>query len=220
MRAVRRVEGVVAVLDRPNVDTDQIVPKQFLKRTARSGYGPFLFYDWRYRGAPAELPDGDEAAFVASLVENPDFELNRPEWRGAPILLTGRNFGCGSSREHAVWALEDWGVRAVVAPSFSDIFRANALHVGLVPVVVEEPTVRRWMAIATSNPETVGVVDVAGDWIEIAQERRPLGLDPETRERLVQGLDEIGLTLRWLGAIEAYERRRPRWLPVTTPHDD
>jgi 3-isopropylmalate/(R)-2-methylmalate dehydratase small subunit len=216
MRAVRRVEGVVAVLDRPNVDTDQIIPKQFLKRVARSGYGPFLFYDWRYRDAPAELPLDDEAAFVAGLVENPEFELNRAEWRHAPILLAGRNFGCGSSREHAVWALEDWGVRAIVAPSFSDIFRSNALQVGLVPARVDEPVVRRWMEAARSRPGLTGVVDVEAGLVEIAGESVPLDLPADARERLLRGLDDIGLTLERGEAIAAFEARRPRWMPSTT----
>jgi 3-isopropylmalate/(R)-2-methylmalate dehydratase small subunit len=133
-----RLVGVAAPLDRPNVDTDQIIPKQFLKRIERSGYGPFLFYDWRYQG------DG--------VTENPDFELNREPWRHAPVLLAGRNFGCGSSREHAAWALEDYGVRAVIAPSFSDIFRSNALKIGLLPVQLPEEVVARWMDLAREEP--------------------------------------------------------------------
>ncbi|HEV7464843.1 MAG TPA: 3-isopropylmalate dehydratase small subunit, partial [Candidatus Dormibacteraeota bacterium] len=138
MEPFTRFAGVAAPLDRPNVDTDQIIPKQFLKRIERSGYGPFLFYDWRYQG------DG--------VTENPDFELNRAPWRHAPVLLAGRNFGCGSSREHAAWALEDYGVRAVIAPSFSDIFRSNALKIGLLPVQLPEEVVARWMDLAREEP--------------------------------------------------------------------
>ena len=152
MQPFTRVSGIAAPLDRPNVDTDQIIPKQFLKRIERSGYGPFLFYDWRYRG------DG--------VTENPDFELNREPWRNAPILLAGRNFGCGSSREHAAWALEDYGVRAVIAPSFSDIFRSNSLKIGLLPVQLPEEVVARWMDVAREEPGMEATVDLEQGYVE------------------------------------------------------
>ena len=198
MQPFVRVEGVAAVLDRPNVDTDQIIPKQFLKRIERSGYGPFLFNDWRY---------GEDGA------ENPDFELNRPEWRHAPILLAGRNFGCGSSREHAVWALEDYGVRAVIAPSFGDIFFNNSLRSGLLPVRLPEEVVARWMDAAREQPGLTAVVDLERGVVEMCGESHPIDVDAESRRRLLGGLDEIALALQLSDAIAAHEERRPAWLP-------
>jgi 3-isopropylmalate/(R)-2-methylmalate dehydratase small subunit len=191
MKAVRVVEGRVAVLDRPDVDTDQMVPKQFLKRIERTGYGDFLFYDWRFD------EDGNE---------RPGFELNRPEFRGATVLLVGRNFGCGSSREHAAWALQDYGIDAVVAPSFSDIFRTNAGKNGLLAVTLPEEEVARLMEgvdLDTGSEMTVDLercVVVAPDGREI-----PFAFDEATRHRLLNGLDEIGLTLQHENAIAAYE---------------
>jgi 3-isopropylmalate/(R)-2-methylmalate dehydratase small subunit len=202
MQPFTRVQGIAAPLDRPNVDTDQIIPKQFLKRIERSGYGPFLFFDWRYQG------DG--------VTENPDFELNRDPWRHAPILLAGRNFGCGSSREHAAWALEDYGVRAVIAPSFSDIFRSNALKIGLLPVALPEEVVARWLDVAREAPGTEAVVDLEKGYVEFAGERRSIELDDDARERLVGGLDDIALSLRHADAISAYEKQRPERLPTTS----
>jgi 3-isopropylmalate/(R)-2-methylmalate dehydratase small subunit len=187
MKPVRRIEGRVAVLDRADVDTDQIIPKQFLKRIERTGYGEFLSYDW---------------------MKNPSFELRQPEAEGATILLAGRNFGCGSSREHAAWALEDYGFKSVVAPSFGDIFRTNAVKSGLVPVAVagdELGALRR--ALGTRNEL---VVDV-----EALRVRHPDGLtvpfalDPYDQETLVHGLDDIARTLQMEGAISAYEARNP-----------
>jgi 3-isopropylmalate/(R)-2-methylmalate dehydratase small subunit len=201
VRPFTRVTGVAAPLDRPNVDTDQIIPKQFLKRIERSGYGPFLFFDWRYRG------DG--------VTENPGFELNREPWRHAPVLLAGRNFGCGSSREHAAWALEDYGVRAVVAPSFGDIFHSNALKIGLLPIRVPEEVVARWVDAAREAPGLEATVDLEQGFIEFNGERRPVELDEDARERLIGGLDDVALSLRQVEAISAHEARRPEWLPRT-----
>ena len=201
MQAFTRVVGIAAPLDRPNVDTDQIIPKQFLKRIERSGYGPFLFYDWRYQG------DG--------TTENPDFELNRDPWRHAPVLLAGRNFGCGSSREHAAWALEDYGVRAVIAPSFSDIFRSNALKIGLLPVALPEEVVARWLDVAREEPGMEATVDLEQGYVEFNGERRAIELDEDARERLVGGLDDIALSLRHASDIEAFEARRPARMPTT-----
>jgi len=197
-----RVQGIAAPLDRPNVDTDQIIPKQFLKRIERSGYGPFLFYDWRYQG------DGE--------TENPDFELNQEPWRHAPILLAGRNFGCGSSREHAAWALEDYGVRAVIAPSFSDIFRSNALKIGLLPVALPEEVVTRWLDVAREEPGMEATVDLVEGYVEFNGERRAIELDDDARERLVGGLDDIALSLRHADVIAGYEAERPDRLPTTS----
>ncbi len=176
MKAFRSVTSPAVVLDRPDVDTDQIIPKQFLKRIERTGFGEFLFFDWR---------------------KDPDFELNHQQGR---ILLAGRNFGCGSSREHAPWALEDYGFEAIVAPSFGDIFRQNSLKIGLLPVVLPEEQVRELMERARAGEElTVDLEErTAGGF--------PFELDDFTRECLLEGMDEIALTLRDEPAIAAYER--------------
>ena len=191
MKPVRVVTGRVAVLDRPDVDTDQIIPKQFLKRIERTGYGDFLFFDWRFDD------NGDERA---------GFELNRQEFRGARVLLAGRNFGCGSSREHAAWALSNYGFDAVVAPSFGDIFRTNAGKNGLLAVVLPEGEVARLMEsvdLDTGSELTVDLerrVVVGPDGHEV-----PFAFDEATRHRLLNGLDEIALTLGHEDAIAAYE---------------
>jgi 3-isopropylmalate/(R)-2-methylmalate dehydratase small subunit len=191
VKAVRVVEGRVAVLDRVDVDTDQIVPKQFLKRIERTGYGPFAFFDWRY--------DEDGA-------ERPEFELNRPEFAGAKVLLAARNFGCGSSREHAAWALSDYGLEAIIAPSFGDIFRSNAAKNGLLAIVLPEDEVERLMEsvnLDTGSEMTVDLerlVIVAPDGREV-----PFEFDESTRHRLLNGLDDIALTLQHEDAIAIYE---------------
>ncbi|HZT15068.1 MAG TPA: 3-isopropylmalate dehydratase small subunit [Gaiellaceae bacterium] len=187
MRKLPRVEGRVAVLDRPDVDTDQIIPKQFLKRIERSGYGEFLFYDW---------------------MKDPGFELRQPDAEGASILLAGRNFGCGSSREHAAWALEDYGFLAVLAPSFGDIFRTNAVKAGLAPVVVPAAELARVRAAVQDRNELV--VD-----LEALEVRHPSGLrvsfelDPYDQESLVHGLDDIARTLVHEADIAAFEASHP-----------
>lgn len=202
MEPFGRVSGVAAPLDRPNVDTDQVIPKQFLKRIERSGYGPFLFYDWRY------LDDG--------ITDNPDFELNRDPWRHAPVLLAQRNFGCGSSREHAAWALQDYGVRVVIAPSFGDIFFNNALKIGLLPVRLPEEVVARWIDIAQEQPGTAATVDLEQRYVEFNGERHDIVIDDEARTRLLGGLDEVALSLQHDSLIAAYEQQRPAWMPKTT----
>ncbi len=187
--------GRAVSLPRADVDTDQIIPKQFLKRIERTGFGPSLFFDWRY------LADGSP---------NLDFELNRPEAAGASILIAGANFGCGSSREHAPWALAEYGFRAIVAPSYADIFFGNCCQNGLVPVVLPEARVQelfRRAAAATGGYElTVDLVNRRvrdGDGFEAGFE-----MDEYRREMLLQGLDEIGKTLRDEPRIAAFERRR------------
>ena len=184
MKPFRSVTARAAVLDRADVDTDQIIPKQFLKRIERTGYGEFLFFDW---------------------MKQPDFELRRPEYAGAGILLTGRNFGSGSSREHAAWALQEYGFEAVIAPSFGDIFRTNALKIGLVPVVLPEKDVEALMrAVADGGSLTVDLeaqqVSGPGDLVV------PFEFEPFARESLLQGLDDIALTLQREEKITAYER--------------
>ncbi len=194
MEPFRRHTGVVLPLDRADVDTDQIIPKQFLKRVERTGYGEFLFHDWR------RTPDGEPIA---------DFVLNRPEYTGASILVARRNFGCGSSREHAAWALKDHGIRVVIAPSFADIFRGNADQNGLVALTLEEDQVETLMQRAqewapyrlTVDLEERTVSDQDGLEMEFP-------MDDFRRACLLEGLDRIGLTLRHEDAIRAYEERR------------
>ena len=191
MKPLRVVTGRVAVLDRPDVDTDQMVPKQFLKRIERTGYGDFLFYDWRYD------EDGNE---------RPGFELNRPEFRGATVLLAGRNFGCGSSREHAAWAMQDYGFDAVVAPSFGDIFRTNAAKIGMLAITLPESEVDRLIESVDLDTGSVMTVDLERRVIVAPDGRQvPFEFDEATRHRLLNGLDEIGLTLQHEDAIAAYE---------------
>jgi len=193
-----KVTAVAAPLDRVNVDTDQIIPKQFLKRIERTGFGEFAFFDWRYH------EDGRV---------NEAFELNDPGYRGAQILIAGRNFGCGSSREHAPWALNEYGFRAIVAPSFADIFRNNCLQNGMLPVVLPEERVQELMRKAQANPGYRLTVDLEERAVYDEEGfREPFEIDRFVRERLLNGLDDIGLTLKDEGAIEAFEERRPGWL--------
>ncbi|MCZ7589403.1 MAG: 3-isopropylmalate dehydratase small subunit [Gaiella sp.] len=213
MRPLRRVTGRVAVLDRPDVDTDQIIPKQFLKRIERTGFGEFLFYDWRFD------EDGNE---------RPGFELDRPEFRGASILLAGRNFGCGSSREHAAWALQDYGFDAVIAPSFGDIFRINSGKIGMLVIAlpaVEVDGLMESIDLDTGSEMTVDLerrVVVAPDGREV-----PFEFDETLRHRILHGLDEIALTLEHKDAIAAYETahgfsgtsRRSREVPGKATRD-
>lgn len=195
--------GIAVPLKRPNVDTDQIIPKQFLKRVERTGFGQFLFRDWRFR------EDG-------SL--DPNFELNKPGYEGATILLAGRNFGSGSSREHAPWALEDYGFRAIVAPSYADIFYSNCFKNGILPVTLPEAIVDDLMARATERPGYRLTVDL--DRCVVADKEEGdiahFQVDPFRRRCLLDGLDDIGLTLQHEPAVTAYEMRRDSGLPVTT----
>lgn len=203
MQPFVRETGVVVPLDRPNVDTDQIIPKQFLKRIERTGFGQFLFNDWRFR------PDG-------SL--DPDFELNRPGYENGTILLAGRNFGSGSSREHAPWALDDYGFRAIIAPSYADIFYSNCFKNGILPVILPEEVVNDLMARAAERPGYRLTVDLERGVISDEEEGdiASFEVDPFRRHCLLEGLDDIGLTLRHEAAVTAYEQRRSS-LPVTTP---
>jgi 3-isopropylmalate/(R)-2-methylmalate dehydratase small subunit len=193
MKPLRRVTGRAAVLDRVDVDTDQIIPKQFLKRIERSGYGEFLFYDW---------------------MKDPGFELRRPEYEGAAILVAGRNFGCGSSREHAAWALEDAGFRVVLAPSFGDIFHTNAIKSGMAPIEVSEADLDRIKAaVDGENNLTVDLEALEighRDGLAVAFE-----FDAFARHMLIEGLDEIGLTLQRAAAIDAFEEAHPARIDTT-----
>jgi len=187
--------GIVAALDRANVDTDAIIPKQFLKRIERTGFGQFLFFDWRF------LPDG---------ADNPEFELNRPHAAGASILLARRNFGCGSSREHAPWALADYGFRAVIAPTFADIFFNNCFQNGMVPIRLDEADVAelfsRAAAAAAKGQSYRLTVDLKACTVaDDAGFQRSFSVDPFRRQCLLEGLDDIGLSLRHVDEIGAWE---------------
>jgi 3-isopropylmalate/(R)-2-methylmalate dehydratase small subunit len=184
--------GRALPLDRSDVDTDQIVPAEHLKRIERSGFGPFLFAEW---------------------LKDPHFLLNRPEHAGATILLAGANFGSGSSREHAVWALEDAGFRAVIAPSFADIFRNNCGKIGIPAVELPPETVRALTDAVIADPSIQITVDLQELTVTAPGLRRPFEMDPYTRWRLLEGLDDIDLTLRHEGSVAAYEAARPSRLP-------
>jgi 3-isopropylmalate/(R)-2-methylmalate dehydratase small subunit len=184
LKAIETITGPVSVLDRDDVDTDQIIPKQFLKRVERTGFGQYLFFDW---------------------AKEPGWDLPRN-----PILVAGRNFGCGSSREHAPWALEDYGFRAIIASSFADIFRSNCTKIGLLPVQL---TAEQCASIAAAGQAQV---DLAGQEVRWPGGAAPFEIDPEIRHRLLNGLDDIALTLDQDAAIRAYESDRERSGPVTS----
>jgi len=194
MRAFTCHTGLVLPMDRSNVDTDQIVPKQFLKRIERTGFGRFLFFDWRF------AQDG---------ADNPQFELNRPGYAGASILLARQNFGCGSSREHAAWALEDYGFRALLAPSFGDIFYNNCFKNGLLPVKLDEAAVDELFRRVAAHAGYRLTVDLRQGMVSDEDGLRlAFQVDESRRRGLLEGLDEIALTLRHEEKIAAYERAR------------
>ena len=192
-----KLKGVVAPMDQVDVDTDQIIPKQFLKRIERTGFGQFLFFDWRFN------EDG---------TPNPDFELNRPGYEGASILVAGRNFGSGSSREHAPWALLDYGFKCVIAPSFADIFYSNCFQNGILPMALPDDVVRKIMDNAQQNPGYQLTVDLDTQrvWDDEEDVVAEFEIDPYRRHSLLNGLDEIGLTLHHEGDISAFEAQRGR----------
>ena len=192
MEPVRRIVGRALPLARADVDTDQIIPSHWLKRLERTGYGPGLFEAWR---------------------KDPAFVLNDPRYRGAAILLAGANFGCGSSREHAVWALLDAGFRAVIAPRLADIFRNNALRNGLVPVEIDDGSFAQLVDAVRRDPATTIAIDIEGSTMQAPGVRAAFPLDEFTRTRLLEGLDDIAVTLRHEGDVAAYEAKRPEWLP-------
>jgi 3-isopropylmalate/(R)-2-methylmalate dehydratase small subunit len=193
MEPVTRIEGTALPVDRADVDTDQIIPAVHLKRIERTGFGPFLFDEWR---------------------KDPSFVLNDPRYAGASIMLAGPNFGSGSSREHAPWAIEDAGFRAVVAPSFGDIFRNNSLKIGLLPVELPQESVRALMDAVLDDATTRIVVDLEARTVSAPGVDETFPIDDFTRWRLMEGLDEIGLTLQHQDAIAAYEATRDAWLPT------
>jgi 3-isopropylmalate/(R)-2-methylmalate dehydratase small subunit len=183
----------MAPLDRADVDTDQIIPKQFLKRIERTGYGPFLFYDWRAKG---------------------DFVLDKPEHKGASVLVTGENFGCGSSREHAPWAIKDAGYHAIISPTFADIFRANAYKTGILAVTLPDRQVRHLIDLASEDPTTEITVDLEKQEVRGEGFAYRFEIDAFARDMLLGGLDEITLVERHAPAINTFESTRPAWLPI------
>jgi 3-isopropylmalate/(R)-2-methylmalate dehydratase small subunit len=193
-----KLTGIVAPLDRVNVDTDQIIPKQFLKRIERTGFGQFLFFDWRFE---------DDGA-----TPNPAFELNAPGYKGATILVAGKNFGCGSSREHAPWALLDYGFRAIVSPSFADIFFNNCYKNGVLPITQPEDVVYKIMKNAQTKPGYALTIDLESQTLSDSEGLSvSFDVDPFRRHCLLNGLDDIGLTLQNAADIAAYETTRPAW---------
>jgi len=208
MRAFTVVTSKIAPLDRPNVDTDAIIPKQYLKSIRRTGFGPFLFDDWRY------LDAGDLEIDPATRRINPDFVLNKAEHRGAQILVARDNFGCGSSREHAVWALDDYGFRAVIAPSFADIFFSNCFKNGVLPVILKAEEVQAIFELVSGNAEAQVTIDLPAQQVKLPDGRAfGFEIDAGRKHNMVEGLDEIGLTLKNADAIRAYEARRAQQAP-------
>jgi 3-isopropylmalate/(R)-2-methylmalate dehydratase small subunit len=198
MEPIRRVTGTMCPIDANDVDTDQIIPKQFLKRVERSGFGPFAFYEWRYEA------DG---------TPRPDFAMNRPEHRGARIMLSGRNFGSGSSREHAPWAIEDAGFRVIIAVSFADIFRNNCGNVGIVAVELPEEDVRTLFDAVAADPATEVTVDLEAQTVVGGGVDTSFDIPGHDRHKLLNGLDDVGLSLQREEQIAAHEATRERWRP-------
>jgi 3-isopropylmalate/(R)-2-methylmalate dehydratase small subunit len=192
MEPVKRVSGKALPLGYSDVDTDQIVPSDALKRIERTGFGRFLFSEWR---------------------EAPGFVMNRPEHEGAVVLLAGENFGCGSSREHAPWALQDYGFGAIIAPSFADIFRSNCGKIGLLAVELPEESVRKLLDAVRKDPDAEIIVDLESRTVTGPGVEERFEMDDFTRHRLLNGLDDIGLTLTHEADLEAFERSRPAYLP-------
>ncbi|OAN45894.1 3-isopropylmalate dehydratase small subunit [Chloroflexus islandicus] len=200
MEPISTITGKAVVLPVENIDTDQIIPARFLKVTDKSGLAAGLFEAWRY------LPDG---------APNPDFPLNRPEAAGATILISGRNFGCGSSREHAPWALQDYGFRAVIAPSFADIFRSNALKIGLLPVTIEQAIYDELVAMYANDPQMALSIDLAAQTVTLPDGRQVnFPIDAFSKYCLLHGVDQLGFLLNQAEAITAYEASHPQ--PVKT----
>jgi 3-isopropylmalate/(R)-2-methylmalate dehydratase small subunit len=211
MEPFRTHTGLVAPLDRANVDTDQIIPKQFLKSIRRTGFGENLFDEWRY------LDRGEPGQDNRHRPVNPDFVLNQPRYAGASVLLTRRNFGCGSSREHAPWALGEYGFRAVIAPSFAEIFHNNCFKNGLLPVVLPEDVVDRLLAMVLATPGFQLTVDLAAQQVRVdGMPAMPFEVDAFRKECLLNGWDDIGLTLRHRDRIVAFEQARLARFPWLT----
>jgi len=208
MQAFTRHTGIVAPLDRPNVDTDAIIPKQFLKSIKRSGFGPNAFDDWRYLDAGGPEIDNDSRRI------NPDFVLNQPPFDSATVLLARENFGCGSSREHAVWALDDFGFRAVIAPSFADIFYNNSFKNGLLPIVLRAEIVDDLFKRVAANPGLKFAIDLELQTVSCQGELiASFEIDEFRKQCMLNGLDDIGLTLQHADEIKSYEEKRKQTAP-------
>ena len=205
MEPVKTVTSIACPIDANDVDTDQIIPKQYLKRVERTGYGEFAFAEWRY--------DADGRP-------RPEFPMNKPEYAGARIMVSGRNFGCGSSREHAAWALEDAGFRAIIAAGFADIFRTNCTMCGLVTVELDEATVRQILDLVAADPGTEITVDLEAQRVTVPGNGERAGIeatfpvDPYIKDRLLKGLDDIALTMQHIEEIASFEQDRPSWKPL------
>lgn len=211
MEPFKTVTGTAVPMDRAHVDTDQIIPKQFLKSIHRTGFGDNLFDAWRF------LDEGQPGKTLNERTLNPEFELNRPEYQGATILLARDNFGCGSSREHAVWALLEYGFRVVIAPSFADIFFNNAHKNGLLPVPLPNATVAALFEAVTADPRTSITVDLHDCSVSWGSGSVAFEIDPARRDTLLSGQDEIDRVLAQAEAIRAYERRRAEQAPWLFP---
>jgi 3-isopropylmalate/(R)-2-methylmalate dehydratase small subunit len=199
MSGFKQLTGIAAPLDAANVDTDQIIPKQFLQKVTRSGFGKHLFHDWRFLDDAGEQP-------------NPEFVLNQAPYDKAVILLARENFGCGSSREHAPWALADFGLKAVIAPSFADIFYGNAINNGMVPVRLTDDQVESLFQYVAANKGAEITVDLEAQQVRAGELAFPFEIDEFRRYCLLNGLDNIGLTLQHADQIDAYEASQPGWL--------
>lgn len=199
MTGFKQHKGIVVPLDSANVDTDAIIPKQFLQKVNRIGFGKHLFHDWRF------LDDAGEQL-------NPEFVLNQPQFAGASILLARENFGCGSSREHAPWALADYGFKTIIAPSFADIFYGNAINNGMVPVRLKEEEVEALFQLVAANPGTQIEVDLEANQVRAGTLTFGFEIDEFRRYCLLNGLDAIGLTLQHEAAISAFEAKQPSWI--------
>ncbi len=208
MKKFEKLIGLVVPLDRANIDTDAIIPKQYLKSIKRSGFGPNLFDDWRY------LDPGEPGMDHSERRANPDFVLNQPRYKGAQVLLARDNFGCGSSREHAPWALDDYGIRAIIAPSYADIFFNNSFKNGLLPIVLDRDTVDRLFKECEATPGYKLTVDLAAQTVTTPSGASfKFDVDTFRKHCLLNGLDDIGLTLQHVSEIKAYEDRRKKEAP-------
>ena len=199
--------GVVISLDRPNVDTDAIIPKQYLKSVKRTGFGPTLFDDWRY------IEPGEPGMDHSQRTPNPDFVLNQPLYAEGTVLLARENFGCGSSREHAVWALTDYGIRAVIAPSFADIFFSNSFKNGLLPIALSDGEVDQIFSLAQQSEAFTLSINLEEQLVSVGDQRFSFEIDDFKKYCMLNGLDEIGLTLKHVNDIRAYEECRKQEAP-------
>ncbi|MEC5406456.1 3-isopropylmalate dehydratase small subunit [Paraburkholderia sp. MPAMCS5] len=215
MQPFTTLEALVVPLDRANVDTDAIIPKQFMKSVQRTGFGVNLFDEWRY------VDHGEPGQDVSTRQPNPEFVLNQPRYAGAQILLTRDNFGCGSSREHAAWALSDFGIRALIAPGFADIFYGNCFKNGMLPIVLDDGVVQHLFDLVARTPGLRLAIDLKAQCVQLAGgdaisgDAIPFDIEPERKRRLLNGLDDVALTLQQADQIRAYEqarRAREPWL--------